>query len=469
MNSASDPELEPGPPPWSNPPRSHRGLWIVLVFLLALVGVAFLPPVKSKILNLVDRMRSEKVLTKVETVEKVVEKRVEVPVPTPPAPLPTGPSLGTRKDVTGIFSGIRLESNLETSEGRRAMEETTDPGSYAVEVNFKIKIPRAAKTLEEFTGINASLPTLIPSFKDLLSTAKVSGFYHYLYQQKQNAIQANILRLDRVLTRHNFYDLESVLELENPESKQKALLIQSEMDVVSDGSDGDRMESFDDSTFKSQHFQATTSYAWDKVTTKPNPLIPKYEEDLKNVKEQIKAGGLSNTAKAALQDRSREITRLIADLKRRSFLIAQEDPFIVIPKSFRTYRSAHAFAPDIGDYVVVIAGNKAMPAIVGDYGPSDKCGEASLRIAREVDSKASAYNRPVTELRVSYLIFPNSAAKETSAPDYALWRKQCGELLTKLGGDASALVEWKDRLKKEPPPAETPVVAPSSTAPAPPQ
>jgi hypothetical protein len=460
MNSVPDPEL----PPWSPPRRSHRGWWILLVLLLAAAGAAFLPPVRNQIVALVDRLRTEKVVTKVkvETVEKLVEKRVEVPVPMPP-PLPSGPSLSGRKDVTTIFSGIQLQSKLEASEGRRAMEEVADPTSYAVEFNFKIKVPRPAKTLEEFTGINASLPVLLPSLKDLLSTAKVSGFYHFLYQQKQNAIQANLLRLDRVLSRHNFYDVESVLELENATTKQKALLVQSEMDVVSDGSDGDRMASFDDYIYKSQSFQPTTSYAWDKVTTKPNPLISRLEGELKGLKEQIKAGGQSNSEKAALQDRAKDIPRVITDLKRRSFLIAQEDPFIVIPKSFRAYRGTHAFAPDIGDYVVVICRDKLMPAIVGDYGPPDKCGEASLRIAREVDPKASPSNRAVTDLRVSYLIFPNSAPKQSCAPDYAVWRKQCGELFTKLGGNAATLTEWKDRLKKEAPPAaETPVVTPAS-------
>lgn len=458
MNPLPNPE----PPPWAPPRRSRLGLWILLALFLAAVSASFLPPVRSQIVALVDRLRTERVVTKVkvETVEKLVEKKVEVRVPVPP-PLPDGPSLGTRRDVAGIFSGIQLQSKLESIEGRRAMEEVKEPGSYAVEFSFKIKVPRPAKSFEEFTGINASLPALFPSLEDLLGTAKVSGFYHFLYQQKQNLIQTNLLRLDRVLSRHNFYDVESVLELENTETKQKALLLQSEMDVVSDGSDGDRMESFDDYIYKSQHFQPTTSYAWEKVTTKPNPLIARLEEELKGVKEQIKTGGQSNTEKAALQERAKEIPRIITDLKRRSFLIAQEDPFIVIPKSFRSYRGAHAFAPDIGDYAVVICGDKLMPAIVGDYGPPYKCGEASLRIAREIDPKAGPYNRPVSDLRVTYVIFPNSAAKQTSAPDYAAWHKQCGELFTKLGGNAATLTEWKDRLKKTPPPVETPVVTPA--------
>lgn len=456
--------LPADPPPWQGPRRSRRWLWIFSGIAIAGLGLLAFGPVRQKLVALVDRLRTERVVRKTEVVEKIVEKRVEVPVP--PAPLPRGPSLGTKKDVSAIFGGIQVESNLVTTEGGRATAERLDASSYAVEFNFKIKIPRPAKTLEEFTGINPDLPVLVPGFKDLLSTAKVSGFYHYQYEQKQKFLQANILRLDRVLTRHNFYDLESVLELENAVSKQKALMLQGEMDVVSDGSDGDRMESFDDYLYKSQHFQPTTSYAWEKVTAKQNPLIPRLETELKELKEKLKATGLSNSEKASLQERSREIPRLVGDLKRRSFLIAQEDPFIVIPMSFRTYRGSYAFGPDIGDYAVVICGNKMLPAIVGDYGPAIKTGEASLRIAREIDPKSGPYNRPVSDLKVTYLIFPGSAAKKTSAPDYAEWHRQCRELLTKLGGNASALHQWEDRLKK---PVASPAVAPVTPSPATPQ
>ena len=454
------------PPPWPCKPRRRRRLWICFVLLAAGAACLFIPPVQRKGLALLDRLRSEKVITKTETktVEKIVEKLVEVPVP--PPPLPTGPALGTRKDVAQIFSGMKVESNLISEQGGRATAERTQDGSYVVEFNFKVKVPVPAKTLEDFTGINPSLPVLLPSLKDLLTTAKVSGYYHYLYQQKQKAIQTNILRLDRVLGKHNFYDLESVMELENATTKQKALLIQSEMDVVSDGSDGDRMDKFDDAIYKSQHFQPTTSYGWDKVTTKQNPLIPVLEAELAEVKEKLKASGLSNTEKAALKDRAGDIPRIVGDLKRRSFLIGQEDPFIVIPLSTRTYRGTSAYSPDIGDYVVVICGDKMMPAIVGDYGPAEKCGEASLRIGKEIDPQCNPYKRPVSDLKVTYIIFPGSAEKKNAAPDYAVWHKQCSELLTKLGGDATKLLQWKDRLKKEPPPAPPPPPEPAPASPA---
>lgn len=451
-------------------PRRHHWLWVIPLLLLAGVILLLLPPVKRKALTLIDRFRSERVVTKIETVERIVERRVEVPVPgsvadeePEPEPLPDGPAPGSTRDVKALFGGLQLESKIEATEGNRAALEREKPASYAVEFNFRIKIPKPATALEDFTAANASLPSLIPSFKDLLGTAKVSGFYNFLYQQKQKFLRTNILRLDRVLTRHNFYDLESVLELEHATSKQKALLLQAEMDVVSDGSDGDRMESFDDYIFKSRHFQPTTSYAWTKVTTKVNPLVPRLEAELAETAEKLKKPGLGNNEKALLQSRAKDIPRVVADLKRRSFLIAQEDPFIVIPMSFRNYRQSRAFTPEIGDYAVVICGDKMLPAIVGDYGPAIKAGEASLRIAREIEAKAGPYNRPVSDLTVTYLIFPGSAIKPNAAPDYALWHRQCSELLTKLGGDASKLHQWEDRLKKAPPPAVTPDGTPATS------
>ena len=78
---------------------------------------------------------------------------------------------------------------------------------------------------------------MLPGLPDMLKVGKISGFFHYLYDLKQQSIQRDILRLDRTLTRHNFYDLETMLELEHPVSKQKVLFMQADMDVVSDGSD----------------------------------------------------------------------------------------------------------------------------------------------------------------------------------------------------------------------------------------
>ena len=58
---------------------------------------------------------------------------------------------------------------------------------------------------------------------------------------------------------------------------------------------------------------------------------------------------------------------------------------------------------------MVVFGDKIYPAIIGDVGPADKAGEASLRIAKEVNALATPNNRPVSDLKVTYLIFPGTA------------------------------------------------------------
>ena len=113
-----------------------------------------------------------------------------------------------------------------------------------------------------------------------------------------------------------------------------------------------------------------------------------------------------------------------------------------------------------------------LPAVVGDYGPSIKVGEASLRIARQIDPSASPYKRPVSDLKVTYLIFPDSADAERKAPDYAVWSARCTELISRIGGlgEGVSLHQWEDRLNPKPvPPPEAAATPPvPASAPAPP-
>jgi hypothetical protein len=88
----------------------------------------------------------------------------------------------------------------------------------------------------------------------------------------------------------------------------------------------------------------------------------------------------------------------------------------------------------VGDYAVVIHEGKIYPAIVGDGGPSFKAGEASLRLARAINPSANPYRRPVSDLKVTYLVFPNSRDAQRSAPNYPQWKQRCEQLLSEIGG-----------------------------------
>jgi hypothetical protein len=92
------------------------------------------------------------------------------------------------------------------------------------------------------------------------------------------------------------------------------------------------------------------------------------------------------------------------------------------------------------------------PAIVGDVGPSNVIGEASLRICQQIDARADADNRPVNDLKVTYLVFPGTAEK-FDVPDFDKWGARCQKLLEEIGGYKGDLVKWIDPTKPKPPPA----------------
>ncbi len=162
------------------------------------------------------------------------------------------------------------------------------------------------------------------------------------------------------------------------------------------------------------------------------------------------------------------LKRGVEDMKYRSFLIAEHDPFIVMSVNLLTSKAP--YAPGVGDYAVVIYDKKIYPVIVGDGGPTFKVGEGSVRLAKELNPKASSYSRPVSDLKVSYIVFPGSRDEQKGPPDYEKWRQRCHELLTEIGGlgDGFTLHAWEDTLPKQPEPeapAETPVPIPGSSKP----
>lgn len=478
---------EPQPGPWRQPPK--RGCFSSLarlLFLLIILTGLLLPftpfagKIKKGIQDIVESARStkERIVTRDVTRDVIKEVQVEVPVTRdvikevtkevvreiqPPLPEKFVP----RKDidVASLFNGITVKTKLLTEDGGFASLERLDPESYKAEFQLSIRVPKANQTLPELTRINKHLPAILPGLETMLASGKVSGFYHKLYENKTNRVQNDLTRLNRVLDRHNFYDCETILELTHPATQRKALLIQSEMDVVADGSDGDRMPTLDEYIYLSDYYQPFTSYAWAKTTTTPNPLLGKWEERLKKAQDEFATKGLSSA-------RNRELSAIIStlkvevgELKARSSLIAEKDPFIVLSLLFRGYGEQNKFTPQMGDYAAVIHDGKIYPAICGDYGPSFKMGEASLRMAKTINPKATPYIRPESDLKVTYLVFPGTADKERSAPDLAKWQEKCSSLIGEVGGIGAgyALHVWEDLLKKPEPPPTVPGTAPMTT------
>jgi Fungal chitosanase of glycosyl hydrolase group 75 len=376
-----------------------------------------------------------------------------------PTPTPTRSPLITGKLDTGkLFNGITLHSTVETIAGADATTERAETDSYVLDLKLQARVPSANKTIEELTKVSPNLPTLLPGLTTMLLPDPVSPLYAQLYDTKVRMLRENLARLDLLLSRHNFFDCQTVLQLQHPQTHRKALLVQADMDVDADGSDADRMPI---GTGTPANFKPSTSYRWPKKTPAANPYLAAAEDELKRAEAEF---ALSTTTPPRKRDLRNLITQLRAEvgtLKKYSFLIGATDPFIVVPGAF-----THGPNPvKLGDYALVIFGDSIYPAIVGDIGPNDKVGEASLRIAKEINTLSTPYNRPVSELKVTYLIFPETADTSFGPPDLEKLQARCETLVKEIGGSSVPLHHWENIIPPSPTPSPStgPSVSPSAT------
>ena len=374
-------------------------------------------------------------------------------------PLPLGPVSDVRK----LRSGIPFKTEVVFEQGGIASEERVDDESYVAEYKLKLKLPAAAITISDLEKSNPKLSKILPSLPSLLEKAEVSKWYNKLYTNKSDRVRRDANALNELLTKHNIYDCETILNLKAANGR-KVFLMQSEMDVVSDGSDGDRLAEMPEAIVNSTNYQPFTSYGWPKKTTTPNPMLVGLENRITAANTELADPATTASRKTWLNDRIATLKRYLADLKTRSYLIGEYDPFIVISVNLLT-DSTDPYAPKVGDYAVVIYGEKLYPCIVGDGGPTFKVGEASLRMAKELNPNASSYSRPVSDLKITYLVFPGSRDEKKGPPDYKAWKEKCQALLTEIGGlgENYALHEWKDLLAKPEPVVE--LVAPKVETP----
>ena len=391
-----------------------------------------------------------------------------VPEPTPtPSPTPTPTPLPetfvpySKMETAKLFNGLEIHSRVETGKGALAVLERRIPESYALEMNVDVRVPQAAQTLDELATADPMIGSVLPRLKDELLTAKVSNFYHGLYQLKVDSLNRNLVRLEQIVSRHNFFDCNTILELQDQKTNRKALLIQSDMDVNGDGSDPDRSSDVDGTT---ANFQPYTSYRWPKKTTNASQFIPEREDRLKQLQTEYNAQATAPERKRLLRDEIEEVQREVNDLKKYSFLISKADPFIVLP-GFMFRQPTHPFEPKLGDFAVVIFQGKLYPALVGDAGPSYKVGEASLRICRQLDPRSNAYNRPSSDLNISYVVFPGSAEEPPGPPDLRKLHDRCSALLNEIGGYNGDLFLWEDILAKPSPSPSASVSASASPSP----
>ena len=355
-----------------------------------------------------------------------------------PEPTATRPPVITGKlDMAKLFNGITLHSTVETVPGADAATERTQPESYVLDLKLLAHVPSPNKTIEDLAKVSPELPTLLPGLTSMLSADSVSPLFAELYDTKVRMLRENLGRLDLLLSRHNFFDCQTVLQLQHPQTHRKALLLQADMDVDADGSDSDRLPA---GTGASANFKPATSYRWEKKTDAPNPYLAGTEQRLKRAEDEYALASTAPPRRRELRNAIAEIRAEVGTLKKFSFLIGATDPFIVVPGTFT--RSPNPVKP--GDYAVVVFADAIYPVIVGDVGPNDKVGEASLRIAKEVNALSTAYNRPVSDLKVTYLIFPGTAEKPFGPPDLEKIHARCETLVKEIGGEWTGLVPGCD-------------------------
>ncbi len=382
---------------------------------------------------------------------------------------PKTPTAGSIGDVRKLRHGIPFKTEVKIDPGTISSSEREQPESYSAFYQLSLKRPSPATTLAEIVQTSPNLPTLLPGLPALLEKAEVSPWFHTLYDNKVTRIRRDATLLNEILSKHNFYDCETILHLRS-HSGRPIFFMQAEMDVVSDGSDGDRLAQMPDKIVNSTHYQPFTSFAWPKQSQTPNPMIAGWQNRIASAEKELAAATTPTDRKSWLRDRIAFLKRGIEDMKYRSFLIAEHDPFIVIPVNILT--DDDPFAPKAGDYAVIVYQDKIYPSIVGDGGPTFKVGEASLRFARELNANASPYSRPVSDLKVGYLVFPGSRDSDRKAPNYESWRQRCHELLQEIGGSTTSLHEWQDTLPKalapsESSPDQAAAIKPSPTSAAP--
>jgi Fungal chitosanase of glycosyl hydrolase group 75 len=382
------------------------------------------------------------------------------PTPTPtPTPLPETFIPYSRMETAKLFNGMEIHAKVTTTEGAPAVVERKTPDAYTLELDVQVRVPQAAQTLEQLAAADPLIGALLPGLKDELPTSKVSNFYHSLYQLKVDAVNRTLARLDQIVSRHNFFDCNTILELQDYKTNRKALLIQSDMDVNADGSDADRTSDVEAS---SANFQPFTSYRWPKKTNKPSQFIPEREEKLKQLQSEYEVKTTTAERKKVLKDQLEQIQKEVSDLKKYSFLVAKVDPYVVLP-GFMFRPPSHPFQPRLGDCVVVVYQGKLYPALLGDVGPSYKIGEASLRICSQLDPRSTAYNRPASDLNITYIVFPSSAEDPPGPPDLQQLHDRCSTLLNEIGGYSGDLWAWEDILSKRTP-SPSPAASPSASS-----
>lgn len=363
--------------------------------------------------------------------------------PPPPSRIFEKPS-GIISDITDLSNGLPLRTEVLYGTGGTALEEAKAPDSYAATFQLKFRIPRAADKLSEIERATPGLSGILPGFASLFPLGFVSPWHDALYQNKLSEMRIQSKDLAKVPSKPDAYDCNTILHLKS-EKGRKVFFMQADMDAVLKGSDGDRQSDMPASLVDSIHYDPFTAYHWRKRGDRANPMVAGWEKRIAIGAKELKEPSITPERKAWVEERIAMLKSGIEAMKRRGYLVSAKDPYIALPLLLLKDAS-DPFAPKVGDYAVVVHGRKIYPCIVGDKGMDSSAGEASARLALELNPGWKAGTKAVSMPSVSYMVFPNSRETEPGPPDYAQWGKKCRELLNEIGGVGKGyeLHQWAD-------------------------
>ena len=326
-----------------------------------------------------------------------------------------------------------------------AIKDPVTPAYLRITRAATVFRPRPLQKIEDLEKLNPGLTMILPKLPELLLSAEVSPKFQSLYDDKSKAtIEEGPMSL------HDYFDCATVLNLADPVSGRKAVLLQSDMDVDTDGTDPvrlPRLADYDDARV-SRTFQPILAYSWamSKDESVVNPFLPYYDRTLAKLvefRDLIKLESATDKSDfwrsiwkpldASVQSLTHTVKVYKGDLRARRSLTAQLDPFIVVPQTWID-KLKMPFSLAVGDFVAVISGGKVYPGIIGDTGPNEKIGEASQLLAQAINPKASGKNGAVEEVAVTYILFPQTATTSKGMPNLALWQKEVERLLGEIGG-----------------------------------
>lgn len=331
------------------------------------------------------------------------------------------------------------------------------------EVTIEYRQPRPLKDPKSFEALNSEIFSALPGLDTAIENAELSPLFESFYLEK-----AKYFAGGGSIDQYNYFDCATILEGTLPDSGEDFLLLQTDMDVDTDGTDPLRFPNVEDysQALISKTYQPQLSYSWWGGNSLPkNPLIDYYGkanqylleriDEFKNQAENA-AAFHEKRAWSSIAEETEDLAKLysgmaekyqsVNDDKRRS-LVGEKDPFIVIPRNWDKHnKSDKTGTIERGCLAAVIVDGTVYPAIVGDSGIEYKMGEASLLIAKTVNKNASGLSRAVTGPKATYIIFPKTGKHDQvrKMPDFDEVQREVRKRLDEIvpEGSVGRYFEW---------------------------